>query len=71
MPDLIGLLKPSFVHNEIDSIRINDMFNRIVMATGYPRSIQEGWLDRIVSAEGTFDLSLHIEPVSIENVLQK
>jgi len=71
MFDLAKLLKPSFVHNEPDSIQINDTYNRIVMAVGYPRTIQEGWLDRIVSAEGTFDLSLHIEPASIELILGK
>ncbi|MFH0955299.1 MAG: ATP-binding protein [Candidatus Micrarchaeota archaeon] len=65
------LLKPSYVNNEPDSIQINDTYNRIVMAVGYPRTIQEGWLDRIVSSEGNFDLSLHVEPASIELILGK
>src|SRR3989338_7042243 len=63
------LLKPSFVRNSPDSIQINDNFNRIVMAVGYPRQIEEGWLDRIVSSEGNFDLSMFIEPASIEFIL--
>jgi len=67
--DLELLLKPSFVRNSPDNIQINDNFNRIVMAVGYPRQIEEGWLDRIVSSEGNFDLSMFIEPSSIEFIL--
>ncbi len=63
------LLKPSFVKNSPDCIQINENYNRIIMAVGYPRQIEEGWLDRIISSEGSFDLSMFIEPASIEFIL--
>lgn len=71
MPEnsLEALLKPSFVRNSPDCIQVNESFNRVVMAVGYPRQIEEGWLDRIVSSEGNFDLSMFVEPASIEFIL--
>src|SRR3989344_2056961 len=66
---LVDLLCPCFVKTEFDCVRVNDNFNRVILAVGYPRQIKEGWLDRIVSSEGNFDLSLFVEPASIELVL--
>ena len=63
------LVKPSFVKNDFDCIQVNSNFNRIVCAVGYPRSIKEGWLNGIISSEGEFDLSLFVEPASIEGLL--
>lgn len=66
---LSELVKPSYVKNNFDSIKINSTHNRVVAAVGYPRVIKEGWLNSIVSAEGDFDLSLFIEPSQIEGLL--
>ncbi len=66
---LAELVKPSYVKNNFDSIKINSTYNRVVAAVGYPRVIKEGWLNSIVSAEGDFDLSLFIEPSQIEGLL--
>ena len=63
------LVKPSYVENEFDCIKVNNQLNRIITAVGYPRIIREGWLNAIVSSEGDFDLSMFIEPASIEFVL--
>lgn len=67
--ELIQLLKPSYIKNAVDSIQINEQFNRIIMAVGYPRAIREGWLDTIISSEGNYDLSLHIHPSNVETIL--
>ncbi|VVB74665.1 Uncharacterised protein [uncultured archaeon] len=67
--ELIDILKPSYVQNEVDSIQVNEQLNRIIMAVGYPRTIREGWLDSIISSEGNFDLSMHIKPSNIEAVM--
>lgn len=69
MNDLIQLLKPFHLKNEIDSFQVNEQLNRIIMAVGYPRAIREGWLDAIVSSEGNYDLSLHIQPSNVETIL--
>jgi len=63
------LLKPSYMKNEIDCIKINSNYNRVVVASGYPRTIKEGWLNSIVSSQGDFDLSMHIEPARLEGIL--
>lgn len=69
MTELASLLKPSFVRNEFDLIQVNEQMSRVIMAVGYPRTIREGWLDKIISSEGNFDLSLHIKPSHIEAIL--
>ncbi|MEI7961237.1 MAG: DUF87 domain-containing protein [archaeon] len=69
MTELIDILKPSYVQNEVDSIQVNEQLTRIIMAVGYPRTIREGWLDSIISSEGNFDLSMHIKPSNIETIM--
>ena len=66
LPDLI---KPSLIENRISCIKVNNFLNRVIAAVGFPRFIREGWLDALISSEGDFDISLFIEPVSIEFVL--
>jgi len=69
MTELIKLLKPSYIKNNPDSFQVNEELNRVIMAVGYPRTIREGWLDSIISSEGNFDLSIHINPSNIETIL--
>ncbi len=57
------------IENKANYIQIDDKFNRIIYAHGYPRIVQNGFLDKIVTSKGNFDLSLHIIPYSIENTL--
>jgi hypothetical protein len=44
-------------------------YQRIIYASGYPRYVESGFLDRIISSLGDFDLSIHINPYPIENML--
>jgi len=67
--NLLDDLSPSVVINNNKHIKINDMFCRVVCATGYPRTVDGGFLDRIVSCTGNFDLSIHIEPFNIESMM--
>ncbi|MFA6064899.1 MAG: DUF87 domain-containing protein [archaeon] len=69
MKELARLLKPSYVKNEFDCIKVNEQMTRTIMAVGYPRTIREGWLDSIISSEGNFDLSMHIKPSHISTIL--
>jgi conjugal transfer ATP-binding protein TraC len=65
------LLKPSHVKNEFDSLIVNEQMTRTIMAVGYPRTIQDGWLNRIISSEGNFDLSMHIKPGNIQTIISQ
>jgi hypothetical protein len=62
-------LLPEKVVNSTDYAEIDGVFHRIVYAYGYPRMVESGFLDKLVSCSGNFDLSLHIEPCSVENTL--
>jgi len=69
MKELARLLKPSYVKNEFDCIKVNEQMTRTIMAVGYPRTIREGWLDSIISSEGNFDMSMHIKPSNIASII--
>ena len=60
---------PKNIENHPAHIKINNTFNRIIFAHGYPRSVESGFLDKIVSTLGNFDLSLHVEPYPIETMM--
>lgn len=60
---------PSNIENQPNYIKVNKVFNKIIYAHGYPRSVEQGFLDKIVSLLGDFDLSLHIEPYDIETMM--
>jgi len=62
-------LYPSIVENQPSYIKVNGKYNKILYANGYPRSVEQGFLDKIVSLLGDFDLSLHIEPHDIETMI--
>jgi type IV secretory pathway VirB4 component len=54
---------------EKDKLDLEYTFQKIIYASGYPRIVEAGFLDRIVSCSGNFDLSMHIEPYSLENTM--
>ncbi|MFA5020406.1 MAG: DUF87 domain-containing protein [Candidatus Pacearchaeota archaeon] len=60
---------PKKINNFIDHAEIDGIFHRIIYAYGYPRMVESGFLDKLVSCSGNFDLSLHIQPSSVENTL--
>ena len=57
------------VSNSPKHLRVNNVLNRVVYASGYPRVVEAGFLDKIVSSLGNFDLSMHITPYPIETML--
>jgi conjugal transfer ATP-binding protein TraC len=52
--------------NKPSHLQIGKEFHRIVYAHGYPRIVEQGFLDKIVSSIGNFDFSLHINPHDVE-----
>ncbi|MFH1238390.1 MAG: DUF87 domain-containing protein, partial [archaeon] len=55
--------------NFIEKNNQNRKFHKIIYAYGYPRKVETGFLDRLVSCSGNFDFSLHIHPHPIEQTL--
>jgi hypothetical protein len=62
------LLMPSHIMERPDHIAVNDRLNRVLMAVGYPRLVELGFLDRIIRAKGDFDISLHVQPASLDAI---
>jgi len=50
-------------------IKVDQRFYRTIYANGYPRNVEPGFLDKIVSSLADFDLSIYIKPYPIENML--
>lgn len=60
---------PERIVNNVNDIRMNGKLSRTIYVHGYPRVVESGFLDRIISSLGDFNLSLHIEPCSLENTM--
>jgi conjugal transfer ATP-binding protein TraC len=60
---------PNQIKNSPDFLEIDGKFHKIIYAYGYPRSVEKGFLDKLISCSGNFDFSLHINPQSIEQTL--
>jgi conjugal transfer ATP-binding protein TraC len=63
------LIAPKLVKDQVDSLQLNDSFCRIITANGFPRSVEPGFLDKIISSNDEFDISIHIEPFAIETMM--
>ncbi len=63
------LLAPSRVVITPDSARFNEMRHRVIQAGGYPRHVEDGWLRTFLSKNEDYDISKHIEPLSINDTL--
>ncbi len=66
---IYNIVAPEWISNKPDHIKVNEYYNRVIAAVGYPRSVEEGFLDKIVRAAGNFDLSIHIEPFPTETTM--
>ncbi len=63
------LIAPNYIKDNVDSIQVNDKVCRIISASGYPRMVESGFLDKIISSNDDFDISIHIEPFTIESMM--
>jgi len=61
--------KESKEDKEKENKKVDQKFYRTIYANGYPRNVEPGFLDKIVSSLADFDLSIHIKPYPIENML--
>ncbi len=60
---------PKEITNNPNEIKIGDKLIRTIAVKGYPRLVEEGFLDKIVTLNGDFDLAIHIEPYPIETMM--
>nr|AQS33902.1 hypothetical protein [uncultured archaeon] len=66
---LLYEIAPTQIINTPTELKIDETFVRTIAVKGYPRSVEEGFLDKIITLNGRFDISLHIEPYLIETMM--
>jgi conjugal transfer ATP-binding protein TraC len=66
---LLKKFEPELIKNESTYLEIDDTFRRVIYASGYPRSVELGFLDKIVSSLSDFNLCLHINPQEIDKTM--
>lgn len=52
-----------------DHALVNGTYHRIVKAVGYPRNVDDGWLETFLSANEPYEISLHVRPTTISGTL--
>lgn len=63
------LVAPKYIRNMTDRIQVNHGLSRVIYAHGYPRNVEAGFLDRIITLEADFDIAIFIEPYPIETMM--
>ncbi len=48
---------------------VNRVFHRVIKAVGYPRKVEDGWLEAFLASSEPYDISLHIHPAAITSTL--
>lgn len=66
---LLYLIAPNLIQDKVDSLQVNQKLCRVISVIGYPRSVESGFLDRIISSNDDFDISIHMEPFPIETMM--
>ncbi|MBI5065064.1 ATP-binding protein [Candidatus Woesearchaeota archaeon] len=65
------LLSPNKIENYKTYLKQDDTYCRVISAVGYPRSVEFGFLNRIIKLQKDIDISIHVEPFSIEKLTIK
>jgi len=66
-----AILSPEEIILRPDHIIQKEVYSRVINVVGYPRTVNFGFLNKIVQMQEKIDLSIHIEPFSIENLTIK
>ncbi|MCX6770782.1 MAG: ATP-binding protein [Candidatus Micrarchaeota archaeon] len=48
---------------------VNGILHRVIKAVGYPRNVEDGWLEQFMATSEPYDVSIHIHPASISRTL--
>ena len=63
------LLCPNEIINHRKYLEVNKKCFQVVTAVGYPHRVEWGFLDRIISGNDNYDVSIHMEPYSLDIAL--
>ncbi|VVC03592.1 AAA-like domain protein [Candidatus Burarchaeum australiense] len=62
------MMTPSFDVRPQEA-KVNETWHRIVKVGGYPRKVEDGWLESFLGNNEGYDISLHIHPSTIAQTL--
>ena len=65
------LLSPPRIENNFSYIKVGDQYHKAIAVIGVPRSIRAGFLNSLMSLQGDFDVSMHVQPVQTEAVVER
>lgn len=60
------MFSPEKVQFFTDHFQVDDKFCKVIAVTGYPHSVEMGFLDKLISSGEKYDISIHIEPFPID-----
>lgn len=64
------LIAPDTIINEKTFMVVGNRLLRTIVVTGYPRTVNIGWLNRLYSHDSNIDISIHIEPFPTSEVIK-
>src|SRR3989344_5043656 len=60
------LASPQKIIFSHDHCKVDETFCKFIVVSGYPSSVELGFLDNIIRSSQNYDISIHIEPFPIE-----
>ncbi len=67
---LADLVAPAATELARDHLRLDYQYTRILVVTGYPRSVSPGWLSPLIDFEEPLEISLHLYPLDSGQMVQ-
>ncbi|MDG6910214.1 MAG: ATP-binding protein [Nitrososphaerota archaeon] len=67
---VVDLLAPASVEVTRDHIRLDDEYARVLVVTGYPRTVSLSWLSPLIDCEAPIVLSQFVYPLESAQVVQ-
>ena len=68
--EIQDILAPGAIQIANNSISLGSKICKVFFTISYPRYLNDGWLAEFINLDKTFDLSLHIEPLSTEEAIK-
>lgn len=62
---------PSFERNHEDYLKAGNKYARSFVMTGFPASVQVGWLDAVIHGESDTDVTIHVNPADDRTALDE
>lgn len=60
---IADLVAPAAVEVGRDHLRLDYQYTRVLLVTGYPRTVSPGWLSPLIDFEEPLEISLHLHPL--------